>query len=966
MERPPNIAATHALPNLRTKRASSAVILATALFAAMPQRHAAAEVEHPHISLAQGAQGRSIGWNGKPGDTYFVQWSWDLRDWFYYPIIYPGDGSPVVHKLESSSANIFTRLRWTDQPHDGDPHSRDFDDDGLSSIEELTNPIQTDPLNPDSDGDLLRDGWELEYGFAPNNPDMNGDGILDGLEDPDGDGADNVTEQFQHGNPHDAIDGGMPPLEVVGSQMEGVESVESRSYYLPPGSRSYLVVAYLNSDEYPMYTSIASPFDDVMRWHVQISNAEDLTGSVSVNTLHDQWLQSEADGTGLPDYTPVAAKVLGVVHGSAQHGVSVDVELAITNVRDGDLWTRAMVGMIPFEITPDWNRDGIINQTDRNHVTKDKPWRWWMNDDDDKPLSAGAWDGSGDTPTGGWGDSHDSEVDGIRDLVDFFPLHVDLRDLLRRFSAEHHHYRLRHPDGALKYVDVPFVNPRAAFGAASHLINVETAGYLKRETSHRTTNEGGSLSEEFLEAAKQGRGMILCEGSNISDKPLYLEIRTKKGELLAAIDFPLRISRVEEMYRHLNVRDQLARDEDKGDRGSLDTQLADPGDPYPDELTNGQYFVFVHGYNIDAYHARGWHSEIFKRMHQMGSKARFVGVSWYGDTGTDYHHAVHHAFLTGDILNDQLDLDGDMTIAGHSLGNMVVSHAIEYGGLEPKRYYMLNAATPVEAYDPNQTQGADGRLMENFMTEKSWKPLRAHRKKLFASDWYRLFEANDGRSKLTWNGRFARKVPLVATNFYSTGEDVVANPREEESVTIHLRDAILSFNLSMHAWVGQEIAKGSDFMGLVLKDTHAGWAENEGCEQWQAIKAQDNWQQHIDELVTERLVREHPFYEVFGQPDLYNPAKGSAEGNKKEVQYRLLASAIPAKSFAVAANPVDALTKAENLNIDMMGLKTDGDWPRGNDEKDNHWLHSDFRNVALCYVHKMWSKMIQIENLDDN
>ncbi len=911
-----------------------------------------------------------IRWDGASGKTYFIQWSTDLKNWSFFPVIYSGDGSSISHGFNSTSDQFYTRLKWTDLPDGGDPHAQDFDKDGLSSIEELTSPFQTDPLEEDTDGDQLLDGWEIQHGYIPNDPDSDGNGTFDGLEDPDGDGANNLAEQGNEGNPHDAIDQGLPPLEVLGDGGQGEERLASRSYLLPAGSRDYVVLAHVHSEEYPEYTSVQSIFDDVFRWKIEPSIGDAIEGSVSVNSLHEQWVDSEAEGSSFMGYSPIASKVLGVVHASPTEDITVDVELGMTNISDGELWSVAMVSLVPVAMTPDWNRDGIIDHKDQGKVSEANPWRWWMNDDDDNPDVAGVTDGSGDTPTGGFGDSHDNRVDGVRDLVDFFPLHLDLKDLLRRFPADKHSYRLKQEDAALKFVEVPFANARAGRGAASHLIHVGTASSLSRSLVKRTKEDGllsngGRLSDDYLKAVAGGRGMVLCEGSNTSDKPLRLEIWTKKGDNLRfSIEMPLRISRVEEMYRHANLRDQLPKEGgEEVDAGQLPSQMENPGEAYPDSLTNGKYFVFVHGYNVDAYNARGWHAEIFKRMHQLGSRARFVGVSWHGDTGLDYHHAVHHAFQTGDIFKDHLPSGEGVTIAAHSLGNMVVSQAIEYGSYAPKRYYMINAATPIEAYDTTQTTGNDGRNMEEFMTESSWKPLRPHRRKLFASDWWRLFPENDGRRKLTWHGRFSKKVPLIATNFYSTGEDVVANPRPEESVTEHLKNVIIKFNASEHAWVSQEISKGSDLMDLLLKDTHAGWALNEGGP-WPGIKEQENWQQHIDELVGDELVRQHPFYEPFRPAGLYDPAAGSEKANDPDLQYRLLATAIPAKSFAVAANAVNDFNEL-GKNYDMMIMKTDAAWPRGNDEKGARWLHSDFRNVALCYVQRMYYKMIDLEDLDD-
>ena len=57
----------------------------------------------------------------------------------------------------------------------------DFDEDGLSNMEEFN--AGTDPWNKDTDGDGLTDGAELKVYFTdPLNPDTDGDGITDGEE----------------------------------------------------------------------------------------------------------------------------------------------------------------------------------------------------------------------------------------------------------------------------------------------------------------------------------------------------------------------------------------------------------------------------------------------------------------------------------------------------------------------------------------------------------------------------------------------------------------------------------------------------------------------------------------------------------------------------------------------------------------------------------------------------------------
>lgn len=86
--------------------------------------------------------------------------------------------------------------------------SSDSDGDGLKNSEERE--IGTDPNNPDTDGDGLRDGAEVrDHKTDPLKPDTDGDGLTDGAEvdthktdpnkpDSDGDGLNDGAEVNQH------------------------------------------------------------------------------------------------------------------------------------------------------------------------------------------------------------------------------------------------------------------------------------------------------------------------------------------------------------------------------------------------------------------------------------------------------------------------------------------------------------------------------------------------------------------------------------------------------------------------------------------------------------------------------------------------------------------------------------------------------------------------------------------------
>lgn len=79
----------------------------------------------------------------------------------------------------------------------------------------------------------------------------------------------------------------------------------------------------------------------------------------------------------------------------------------------------------------------------------------------------------------------------------------------------------------------------------------------------------------------------------------------------------------------------------------------------------------------------------------------------------------------------------------------------------------------------------------------------------------------------------------------------------------------------------------------------------------------------------------------------------------------VLARGIPSMSYAIAVNPVPSLAG----NYDMEAMKTWPDsWPTQNHDgrSEGRWLHSDFRDVAINYLRTMYSKMIDLGELNKN
>ncbi len=152
--------------------------------------------------------GKFIQWYGISGRTYFIQVS-DATDhlnkWKWLPIIEGGNNQSISYEVDGTADKAFFRLQYTDQTA-ADLDNADFDGDGLTNLQEITalvvgNKItQTNPLDPDTDHDGLKDKFERDHGLDPTddgsiNPNNGPNGI------PNGDGITNSAAQAAANQP---------------------------------------------------------------------------------------------------------------------------------------------------------------------------------------------------------------------------------------------------------------------------------------------------------------------------------------------------------------------------------------------------------------------------------------------------------------------------------------------------------------------------------------------------------------------------------------------------------------------------------------------------------------------------------------------------------------------------------------------------------------------------------------------
>jgi hypothetical protein len=169
-----------------------------------------------------------------------------------------GDGDLDVLSASSNDDTI----AWYPQREVSDPLDPDSDGDGLLDGAEV-NSFGTDPLDADTDGDGMSDLFETSSGFDPFDP-------ADARADADSDGLSNLAEQAAGTNPivADSDADGLFDGAEIGTGIFGARQLIST---LADGARS-VFAADLDGDGDPDVLS-ASEFDDEVAWYENLDGA---------------------------------------------------------------------------------------------------------------------------------------------------------------------------------------------------------------------------------------------------------------------------------------------------------------------------------------------------------------------------------------------------------------------------------------------------------------------------------------------------------------------------------------------------------------------------------------------------------------------------------------------------------------------------------------------------------------------
>ena len=848
--------------------------------------------------------------------------------------------------------------------HGTDIHNPDTDNDGLTDKQELD--LGYDPLDPDMDRDGMPDGWEAAHGLDPRNS-ARGNGAFG---DPDRDGLSNIDEYLNGTDPRcpDTDGDGVPDDVEVEQESDPTDTSDDGQTQEPERFRSLTFNIWGDYAAWEMTIEGLGPKDTrTRRINMGAPNAAE-TSTLKMRKgnsyrLSMRWLNCDGHDDNMSPWYCWQAQIDGLpMQASFDHNYSEGVCVRLpqrNNIVVGNGWiadnedglltshvhasrrdshggpgagnvaqglSATLYVLDDPMVVPDYDRNGKINDDDIAIAEAgNKTLRFWINDDND---SGDLNEGKRDRPGAGK-NGRDENVNGRSDLIDFTPVLLDVSKVFPPGT----------PDSIKEIVswklessvvNAVWTSLSATNAGAFHKTDCgATFGPSLSQNVHEaivTKLAGGKkLSDEFARMMRDagGKGVVMIEGC-ASGSSLKLKGYIDDAQT-AAVEGELKInvSPVEEMYRWMNLRMVC------GDASGRSSCLDEPTNR-PDAECDGRHFLFVHGYNVNFQSARGWSAEMFKRLWQAGSRSMFTAVDWYGNESQiwagvpflggeslNYYINVCHALDSAPNFSTAVNaLPGDKVMLAHSLGNMLVSEAAKSYLLNYSRYYMLNAAVPIEAYDSTS--------MAQEMIEHGWTDVSPEK---WAARWYEIFHNTaDSRRHLKWKGRFAGIHDAI--NCYSPTEEVLNNATATGWSGV---------------WSVQELFKGTAALHLVPGNCEGGWGYN--GEHTNLAGLLTDFAKTNVFSDTELIMS--PIFRKFDNATLHQTNRISISQTELN---KVMGDGIPAVSFAAGRNPIgDAVMEDYNYQ----GLPRPNGWPR----RENEWLHSDIAKVAYFYVYDFFDKL---------
>jgi hypothetical protein len=743
-----------------------------------------AELPNPEMKISRGVEAGDwqLGWHGVKGWTYFLQQSPNALGWSYLPWLASGNDGPLGLTVRSSTSAGFFRWRATDRSV-ADPWTADFDGDGVGNGDELLQ--GTDPLSAaDADTNGLPDDWEQFY--------FHQIGVDPHATAPGG-GMTNLQHFALGSNPNHPP----PPPNITAGTATLDQSADTPLYpdddsqlLLKNGNFS---ATSLGSDDWDTFsgitgwTALSGTLIELQQIEINTAASAGQYGELDAHWPTENHRGDSDHGIQQTLNLPRGHYLLFFDYRGREHdvdagsftvkiksaGSSSDVLLVTKNAASTTTWKRASVSfeiiggnpnsttlpitllfdssdardsygayidnvlLLPVEIAaandPAKPTEVPLNAANSKQTSQEKPFVWWMNDDDD-----GTGLGDERTPPTHQ-DFTNRRIDSSRDLEDFAPLGIYIGGRQDAIAAGTFQiglkwknttgnpsvaiYKAYEQTGSFTYVKqdqnaVADAQRAGEFGQALIDKNnqnvVDSGGFILKPAFWSGFSASNPKKYLLFEGVTEGKGELTLvfydqTGTQIGEGgSLWVDIKNVKKLYDRARSTPddLPAPYAQKTFQSPNVGTNRDFSNEAGLSAEAKTAL---GGAYEKPWwETKECIVFVHGWNMSGSDFVGFAETMFKRLRWQAVTGRFAAFRWDTrrsdselDTG-EYNRSEHRGFIYGAALKDWVTGFAGYTVSavGHSMGNIVCGEAIRQG-MQVKNYLLMEAAIPASCYDWN-------------------------------------------------------------------------------------------------------------------------------------------------------------------------------------------------------------------------------------------------------------------------
>ncbi|MFA7233171.1 MAG: LamG-like jellyroll fold domain-containing protein [Terrimicrobiaceae bacterium] len=370
--------------------------------------------------------------------------------------------------------------------------------------------------------------------------------------------------------------------------------------------------------------------------------------------------------------------------------------------------------LVPVDLAVDANRDGVIDNKDRGKVTEQKPWRWWINDDNDGT-------GDGSENVGGAADSADAEIKSKRDLEDltrlwfyFGGMQASIADGTFKIGLKWKSvtgspsikiYQAVETDGGVAYLTSDATAGSQIGGTyktAKATVSGSTSVMLPTDV-FTNFSEQNPTAHLLFEGVSEGKGQLVVtihksDGTEIGEGPgVWLDLKQIKDMYERGFSNP--INMIAPFDRAANF-----------DIETVSVSTTGASFQKPSDETS-QCILYVHGWNTDVAGYDANSATMFKRLWHRGFKGRFAALRWDTMMGgafefESFHISEWRGYNFGKSLQDYATnlrsrLSGySINVIAHSLGSALLTSALDRGVSIDNCIYTQGALS-ASMFDPN-------------------------------------------------------------------------------------------------------------------------------------------------------------------------------------------------------------------------------------------------------------------------